>query len=354
MEKHYQIFISSTFKDLIEERQAVLKGVLELGHMPAGMELFPASDQSAWELIKNVIDSSDYYILIIGGMYGSRDETGIGYTEKEYRYAVSKGKPILAFLHRNPDNLPRSHTETKEDAWGKLTKFRNLVEKERHCSYWETAQDLKSSVIIGLNNESSKNPAEGWVRATKALQGQALFREWDDRFFKDRLETAERVYQQAISSYQFLNANEKFISGFLEKGGLFRFILLKPKGDAIKMAARRHSGASGKISYITNQLKNCKIKYDEFKSVSLEPENIQFKVIDHLIEPIATIIDPHLPQGVMFITFSGFEVPWTSRPSSIFHKSKNEKWFEFYFKSFQNLWDHPESTDVGEIDDLFS
>ncbi len=73
-EKRYQVFISSTFRDLIEERQAALKAILELSHMPAGMELFPAVDDSAWRLIQDVIDSSDYYVLIIGGRYGSLDE----------------------------------------------------------------------------------------------------------------------------------------------------------------------------------------------------------------------------------------------------------------------------------------
>ena len=46
MEKRYQVFISSTFRDLVQERQEVLKAVLEIDHMPAGMELFPASDDA--------------------------------------------------------------------------------------------------------------------------------------------------------------------------------------------------------------------------------------------------------------------------------------------------------------------
>jgi hypothetical protein len=74
MQKRYQVFVSSTFTDLKDERQAVLKAILELDHMPAGMELFPATDDSAWQLIKDVIDTSDYYALIIGGRYGSLDE----------------------------------------------------------------------------------------------------------------------------------------------------------------------------------------------------------------------------------------------------------------------------------------
>lgn len=107
MEKRFQIFISSTFTDLIEERQAILKAILELDHMPAGMELFPASDDSAWDLIKDVIDRSDYYIVVIGGRYGSVDKEGISYTEKEYEHDYSTGKPVIPLLHKNPDNLPR-------------------------------------------------------------------------------------------------------------------------------------------------------------------------------------------------------------------------------------------------------
>ena len=139
MEKRYQVFISSTFKDLQEERQAVLKAVLELNHMPAGMELFPATDETSWQLIKDVIDASDYYVVIIAGRYGSLDETGLGYTEKEYDYAIKTNKPVISILHKNPDNLPRGKTETDDIIWKKLKSFREKVEKKHTCDYWLTA-----------------------------------------------------------------------------------------------------------------------------------------------------------------------------------------------------------------------
>src|SRR5262245_40859753 len=135
MDKRYQIFISSTFLDLQEERQAVLKAILEIDHMPAGMELFPATDDTAWQLIRDVIDSSDYYILIIGGRYGSRDDAGLSYTEKEYDHAVAAKKPVIPLLHANPDSLPREKTETDSDAWDRLKKFRAKVEKKHTCVY---------------------------------------------------------------------------------------------------------------------------------------------------------------------------------------------------------------------------
>jgi hypothetical protein len=165
VDKRFQVFISSTFRDLVSERQAVLKAVLELDHMPAGMELFPAADDSAWQLIKDVIDSSDYYALIIGGRYGSLDEAGIGYTEKEYDYAVQLKKPVIPLLHIKPTDLARDKTEADPAAWAKLEAFRHKVEKKHTCVYWSNAEDLKAKVIVGLTANVKRHPATGWVRA---------------------------------------------------------------------------------------------------------------------------------------------------------------------------------------------
>lgn len=174
MEKRYQIFISSTFEDLKEERQAVLKAILELNHIPAGMELFPAADDEAWELIKDVIDSSDYYVLIIGGRYGSLDQKGIGYTEKEYDYAIEMGKSVIPILHKNPDNLSRDKTETDKDAWNKLKAFRKKVESKHTCVSWENSEELKVKVILGVISSIKRYPAKGWVRADKLINEETL------------------------------------------------------------------------------------------------------------------------------------------------------------------------------------
>jgi hypothetical protein len=44
LDKKYQIFISSTFADLKDERQAAMNSVIDLRHIPIGMEGFPAID----------------------------------------------------------------------------------------------------------------------------------------------------------------------------------------------------------------------------------------------------------------------------------------------------------------------
>ena len=44
MDKRYQIFVSSTYADLMEEQQRVMQALMEMDCIPAGMELFPAAD----------------------------------------------------------------------------------------------------------------------------------------------------------------------------------------------------------------------------------------------------------------------------------------------------------------------
>lgn len=52
MEKKYQIFISSTYKDLIEARSKVRDAILSMMHFLVGMEMFNAADEEQWEIIQ--------------------------------------------------------------------------------------------------------------------------------------------------------------------------------------------------------------------------------------------------------------------------------------------------------------
>lgn len=163
MDKRYQVFISSTYADLLEERQEVIQALLELDCIPAGMELFPAASEDQWTLIKNVIDDCDYYMVIIAGRYGSIGPDGISYTEMEYRYALDIGKPIIGFIHRKPGDLAASRCEPSEDCKAKLDEFRALVQRKM-CRFWDSPADLGSQVSRSLVKLIKSNPGIGWVR----------------------------------------------------------------------------------------------------------------------------------------------------------------------------------------------
>ena len=55
MKKKYQVFVSSTYEDLKEERAAVAQCLLNIGCIPVGMEQFPASNMSQMEYIKKML-----------------------------------------------------------------------------------------------------------------------------------------------------------------------------------------------------------------------------------------------------------------------------------------------------------
>ena len=97
MNVKYQIFVSSTYEDLRKERDQVVKAILEMGHIPVGMEMFSAAGEEQWKIIARQIEECDYYVVIIAHRYGSLDDA-ISFTEKEYDYAVRLKVPVFGFI----------------------------------------------------------------------------------------------------------------------------------------------------------------------------------------------------------------------------------------------------------------
>ena len=167
-EKKYQVFISSTFSDLKEERRKILDILLMADCIPAGMEAFVAADIEQFEVIKKVTELCDYYILIIGKRYGSiSEQTGLSYTEMEYEYAKELGIPVLVFamdeeVEVTPDKIDRE--PRKVDA---LKRFRQNALTNRLATIWKTQAELTSSVAISIMRATKEIQRPGWQRATE-------------------------------------------------------------------------------------------------------------------------------------------------------------------------------------------
>jgi hypothetical protein len=61
-QKRYQVFVGSTYSDLIKERQEVATSIMRVGCFPSGMEQFAASNDDAWKVVCGIIDQCDYYV----------------------------------------------------------------------------------------------------------------------------------------------------------------------------------------------------------------------------------------------------------------------------------------------------
>lgn len=165
-DKKYQIFISSTFRDLKEHRLAAMNAVIDLRHIPIGMEGFPAVDEEQMNYIRRLIDETDYYVLIVGSRYGSTNPDGISYTELEYDYAVATKKYVLAFLNNSDDK--------NSDNPKALESFKAKVMTGRIIKEWKELPELELAVYKSLSSAFEAHPMTGWIKGDSAATETVL------------------------------------------------------------------------------------------------------------------------------------------------------------------------------------
>jgi hypothetical protein len=194
-EKKYQVFVSSTYEDLFHARKKIIETVLSLYHFPVGMEMFSADDSEQWEIIKETIEGSDYYVIIIGQKYGSIAASGLSYTEMEYDYAKSLGIPVLAFIrNREVDTKPH---ERERDV-NKIEQLELFIEKakaNKMCDFWDSMDDLATKVAIALPKIMRRTPRIGWVRGD-----QATSKEISTELAE--LSTENRLLREKVRAYE--------------------------------------------------------------------------------------------------------------------------------------------------------
>ncbi len=181
MKRRLQVFVSSTYTDLLAKRQAAVSAILKAGHIPAGMELFTSGDRSQMDTIKQWIDESDVYTLILGGRYGSVEPTtSISYTELEYDYAVQQGKPFFAVV------ITEAALEQKVKGGGtaflekenpkELVLFRKKV-LSNISSFFEDPKDIKLCLHESLADFAANRELKGWVSGDEVIDTKPLFEE---------------------------------------------------------------------------------------------------------------------------------------------------------------------------------
>lgn len=216
MQKH-QVFISSTFEDLKDVRQQVSNALLRADCFPAGMELFPAADLEQFELIKEIIDSSDYYVIISAGRYGSiHPDLGISYTEMEYDYALKAEIPIIRLLHRDPfSSLSAGVVESSDERRDKLKTFRKKLMNAKLVRFWDEYSDVEKELLYGILDIKKRFPRPGWVHMSRMLPD--LFAALDpklDKIYKRHAEDLARV-DRSFERHRAIVKVLFFTSGFL-------------------------------------------------------------------------------------------------------------------------------------------
>lgn len=216
MKKKLQIFISSTFTDLIKERQAAVSAILKAGHIPAGMELFTAGDESQMETIKRWIDESDIFMLILGGRYGSIEPTtSLSYTELEYDYAVNSGKPYFAVVIADEALEQKVREKGREvienEAVKELAIFRKKV-LSKTSAFFNDERDIRLAVHETIGEFLQRYTFKGWVSGDEIPDIQSFteqinkLREENNRLSEDK----EAIKRQLLDSQNNLEGNTTY------------------------------------------------------------------------------------------------------------------------------------------------
>jgi hypothetical protein len=216
-------------------------------------------------------------------------------------------------------------------------------------------------LLLALNNLQSRHThkrLEHLVTAVSSSQASpsvsAVFREWNDNLFKERITTARHLKLLSIANIDFLLSNTEVLKDFLRRDGTIRSIYVKPDGEAIKVVAAGGAGVDKHPKYIAERIWQSFLKLQEFAEVSKNPDSIQVKIVDQYPNAILTMIDYQDVNKIMFVTLNAFREPYANRPSFVL-KNQDQKWFTFYENCFEHLWSCEDAQEVNlaEVSKLY-
>lgn len=217
MNKKLQIFISSTYTDMKIERQAAVEAILSAGHIPAGMELFSAGNESQIKVIERWIDESDVFLLILGGRYGSIEpESGKSYIQLEYEYALNNKKPLFAVVidesYLNEKIKEEGLSVVEQNNNQKFKEFKEKVVLSNLCEFFLDTKDIQLAIHKTLRDFIHRYEFNGWISGKDYLQSNEIIKQNIMLLQANRkLKENNSKLEEKINSFKKMFSNEKLI-----------------------------------------------------------------------------------------------------------------------------------------------
>ncbi|HJF28548.1 MAG TPA: DUF4062 domain-containing protein [Acinetobacter lwoffii] len=185
LDKRYQVFISTSGADMRPERIILSQTLVGMGFFSWGLEQRTPLNTA---FARRQIDDCDYVVILLGSQYGEQSVSGVGYMHLEYIYAVAKQKPIIVFMHEDPDSRDPDLHDSKPELKEKFKEFRQLLQNEADQVFrYRSLRDLEMAVRLNMSQILEHYPVAGWVRPQNT---QALHDEIDQ--LKTRLAQLEQ------------------------------------------------------------------------------------------------------------------------------------------------------------------
>lgn len=153
-----KVFISSTYKDLIDYRAAAIRAVEGTNYQASKMEVFGARPDEPLEACLKEVAESDFFLGIYAHRYGYIPVgSEISITEMEYVHARKLGKTIYCFVI-NEDNQPWLPKFMEgEPGASKLKDFKRRIQTDHVCAFFTSAEDLGMKVANALSHYAANH-----------------------------------------------------------------------------------------------------------------------------------------------------------------------------------------------------
>ena len=162
LDKRYQVFISTSGREMQPERIVLSQTLVGMGFFSWGLEQrTPLSTAFA----RRQIDDCDYVVILLGSQYGEQSVSGVSYMHLEYIYAVTKQKPIIVFMHEDPLSRDLSLQDEKPELQEKFLEFRKVLQQQADQIFtYRTMRDLEMAVRLNMSHMLERYPVSGWGR----------------------------------------------------------------------------------------------------------------------------------------------------------------------------------------------
>ena len=352
MNKKYQIFISSTYTDLIEERKYVQDVITKMEHFPVGMEIFSASSTKQWDIIKRTIDLSDYYILIIGYRYGSEMEDGISYTEREFLYAKEQGVPIIAFIKEEGLSVKEKDIELLPKG-KKLQCFIEKVKEDREIEWWKTKEELGNKVLLSLHKEFIQNERYGWIRNDKNMfkydneyQNKETIKDhYSVSYVKKRkdidrkLNPLENMFINVcslniatVSGINLLDVHSKKILNLLNKKVGIKMVVLKAGTEAFK------EHFSNKLDSLEHLKKGSETTWESWMEICDRYDNFKLKYTDICLPYNILYVEKNNKED-SFIKVDLYSINAEPNDRPCLYIKSTDEMFSYFVEQFRLIWE---------------
>ena len=146
------VFLSSTSRDLQDERKAVEAIVRRMKIPFVGMEYFGSDHRAPIDVCIQNLRECSIYIGVVGFRYGSEvPNSTMSFTELEYHEATKAGLPRLIYLKSKEAKVRVDSVDSDPKNRERLERFRSLIEANHVVSYFIDEKELASMVAADLH-----------------------------------------------------------------------------------------------------------------------------------------------------------------------------------------------------------